>query len=216
MRPGLPAAALAAVTLLGLAVPGCAAGTPAGTGPRSAATRPTPVAESTSPGHPAANAGQRDPAGTSSTTPGRSVSGPATGTGLADPAGRAAVLTAYRRFWRVAQHLDAHPQPQWAALLGPVAAEPLLSRLLAALRDRLRAGYRQFGDVRPRPVVVQLAADHAAVLDCQDAAAAGEIDTATGLPANTGQPRTPVAAALTRGADGRWRVSDARYLDGTC
>jgi hypothetical protein len=189
-----PAIALAAAGLLGvaIAISACAAGTPARTGERSA------------------TAGRQ--AHPEPRTPAATTRGPLPASGD----DRAAVVAAYLRFWQVAQHVDAHPQSQWAYLLAPVVAEPLLSRLTAALRARIQAGYRQFGDVRPRPALVELAAGHASVVDCQDASASGEIDTSTGLPTNIGQPRTPVAATLSRGADGRWRVSDARYLDGGC
>jgi hypothetical protein len=132
------------------------------------------------------------------------------------PAARPAVDAAYRRFWDIAQTLDQHPEDQWRALLSQVAAEPVLTRILDGLQSRTRAGYRQFGVVVPRAVVVDLSGDRASVLDCQDASRSGEIDTATGLVATVGRPRTPVSASLVRGGDGRWRVSEARYLDGDC
>jgi hypothetical protein len=126
------------------------------------------------------------------------------------------ILAAYQRFWLVAQRLDQQPPAHWPDLLAPVAAEPLLSRLLAALAGRVRAGYRQYGEVRVRPRLVAVHPDRASVLDCQDAGGAGEIDTATGLPTEVGAQRTPVAATLVRGSDAGWRVSDARYLPGDC
>jgi hypothetical protein len=127
-----------------------------------------------------------------------------------------AVLAAYRRFWEIAQQLDRYPQDQWAARLSVVAADPLLTRVLTALRSRVQAGYRQFGTVATAATVVDLTSGHAAVLDCQDASRSGEIDTSTGQITETGQPRTPVAAALVRDPDKRWRVTEARYLDTSC
>jgi hypothetical protein len=128
----------------------------------------------------------------------------------------APILAAYGRFWSVAQRLDQHPVPRWRPLLAPVAADPLLGRVLAALAGRVRAGYREFGEVRVHPRLVAAGPRRASVLDCQDAGGAGEMDEATGLPTEVGNPRTPVAATLVRGADAAWRVADARYLPGGC
>ncbi len=97
-----------------------------------------------------------------------------------------------------------------------VAAEPLLTRLIDGLQARIRAGYRQYGDVTPHVQVIEVHGGRASVLDCQDASRAGEVDIATGLPTNLGRARTPVAATLIQGSEGRWRVSDARYLDEEC
>ena len=128
----------------------------------------------------------------------------------------APILAAYGRFWAVAQRLDRKPVARWRPLLAPVAADPLLSRVLAALAGRVQAGYRQFGEVRVHPRLVAAAPERASVLDCQDASRAGEMDLVTGLPAEVGAPRTPVAATLVRRADATWRVAEARYLPGGC
>jgi hypothetical protein len=101
-------------------------------------------------------------------------------------------------------------------LLAAVAAEPLLSRVLNGLDAQLTRGIRQYGLVKPRPRVVGLTARSASVVDCQDASGSGVLDVDTGLPRSRGADRTPVSAALVRGADGVWRVSEARYLDGPC
>jgi hypothetical protein len=131
-------------------------------------------------------------------------------------AARTAVETAYRRFWTIASAVDSQPPSHWRPALATVAAEPLLSRILDGLTGLHAAGRRQYGHVTPHPTTIELSATTATLLDCQDASTSGEADTDTGLPASTGRPRTPVAAVLTRGADGRWRVSDARYLPDTC
>jgi predicted secreted protein len=130
--------------------------------------------------------------------------------------GRLAVDAAYRRFWDVAQTLDQHPEGQWRTRLSQVAAEPALTSILDGLHSRTQAGYRQYGAVTPRPTILDLGPDRASILDCQDASRTGEIDTTTGLATNPGHARTPVTASLTRDADGRWHVADARYLDGDC
>ena len=126
------------------------------------------------------------------------------------------VLAAYRRFWTVAESLRSRPPATWRSALAEVAAEPLLSRVHSGLLAERESGVEEYGSVVPQPRVVALDGHRAAVVDCQDASGSGEIDAATGLPRSVGSARTPVSATLVRGRDGRWRVSDARYLDGGC
>ena len=147
--------------------------------------------------------------GTSSPTASTS---PATDTA----ADRDAAADAYQRFWVVAYSLDAHPVAEWSERLGSVATEPLLPRLLDALKAQRASGIREYGEVRPRPVTVEVRAGVATILDCQDASGAGEAYAETGMPKTVGRPRTPIAASLRLGADGRWRVSQAKELDSTC
>jgi hypothetical protein len=163
---------------------------------------------------PAARPGPVGPVGPVATVPGPVPA--ATGVVVGSEPDRAPILAAYGRFWAVAQRLDRNPVARWRPLLAPLAADPLLSRVLAALAGRVQAGYRQFGEVRVHPRLVAAAPERASVLDCQDASGAGEMDEATGLPTEVGAPRTPVAATLVRGADAAWRVADARYLPGGC
>jgi hypothetical protein len=125
-------------------------------------------------------------------------------------------LADYRRFWLVAQQLDRWPENEWPSRLSQVAADPLLTRVQDGLRSQVETGYRQFGNVITRPVLVDLTGNRASLLDCQDASRSGELNSSTGEVTDVGRPRTPVAATLLRGADGRWRVTDARYLTNDC
>jgi hypothetical protein len=157
-----------------------------------------------------------DPAGPAAIEP------PATSTTSASPAmepasgDRGAVEDAYRAFWVVAHTLDDHPVGEWPRRLGAVTTEPLYPSLLRALVRQHESGIREYGRVRPHPMTVEVRGSVATVVDCQDASGAGEADTDTGLPRTAGESRTPIAASLRRGADGRWRVSEARQLDTTC
>lgn len=131
-------------------------------------------------------------------------------------ADRDAAADAYRRFWVVAYTLDSHPVGEWSGRLGSVATDPLLPRLLEALKAQHVSGIREYGQVRPRPVTVEVDGGIVTILDCQDASGAGEAYAETGMPKTVGRPRTPIAASLRLGADGRWRVSQAKELDSTC
>ena len=151
-----------------------------------------------------------------STNPGSppTPSAAATITDLADD--RDAASDGYRRFWVVAYTLDAHPVTEWSSRLGTVATEPLLPKLLDALRAQRASGIREYGRVLPRLVTVEIQGDVATIFDCQDASGAGEAQTDTGLPKTVGNARTPIAASMRRGPDGEWRVSEAKELDRSC
>ena len=69
-------------------------------------------------------------------------------------ANRDAVADAYRRFWVVAYTLDSRPVTEWPTRLAAVATEPLLPKLLHALKAQHASGIREYGQVRPRPVTV--------------------------------------------------------------
>jgi hypothetical protein len=145
------------------------------------------------------------------TTPIASTS-PATDTS----ADRDAAADAYHRFWVVAYTLDSHPVAEWSIRLSAVAAEPLLPQLLDALKTQHASGVREYGQVQPHPVTVEVRGGVATIFDCQDASGAGEAYADSGLPKTVGQARTSIAASLRRGSDGRWRVSEAKQLDSAC
>jgi hypothetical protein len=165
---------------------------------------PTPPADTTSHSPPAT---LRPTGSTPPTRPARS--------GI-PPVEPAVIEVAYRRFWTVIATLDTLPPPQWRALLSTVATDPLLTRVYDGIEANYEAGIREYGVVHPRPTVVSAGGGRASVLDCQDASMSGEIDTDTGMPTTVGSARTPVAATLVHGPDGTWRLSEARYLDGSC
>lgn len=132
---------------------------------------------------------------------------------MADSAG---VERAYRKFWTVAQAVDRQPPARWRPILATVAGEPLLDDLLDNLASNRDHGTVQYGTVTPRATVAQLLADRASVVDCQDASGSGEVDRETGAIQRIGAARTSVTAVLQRGADGVWRVTEARYRPDPC
>jgi len=131
---------------------------------------------------------------------------------------RAAVEAAYREFWAVGQSFDRdYPPNRWREVLARVATDPVLSRALAGARLQREHGIVLYGRVILRPTVVSVSADgRARVSDCQDTSRTGQADARTGKRRTVGVPRAPVKAALARGADGRWRVSDLNYVGGGC
>jgi hypothetical protein len=139
------------------------------------------------------------------------------GTPSSTPAdGRAAVEAAYRRFWAVSWRLDSHPEAQWRQVLSTVAVDPELTRVLEGTRAQKRNGITRYGEVVPRPTVVAITGATARVKDCQGGDKSGQADARTGRRTTVGVARNPLDGFLTRGADGRWRVTDIRYPGGRC
>jgi len=163
---------------------------------------------STRPDTPPAPATQTSGTAPRTGPPGRSPSG---GNGE-----QAAVEAAYRRFWAVSWRLDAYPEPRWRQVLSTVAADPELTRVLEGTRAQKRTGVTRYGQVTPRPAVVAVTGATARVRDCQGADRSGQADARTGRRVTVGVARNPLNGLLTRGSDGRWRVSDIRYPGGRC
>ncbi len=130
----------------------------------------------------------------------------------------AAVEAAYREFWAVGQTFDRdYPPGRWRQVLARVATDPILSRALSGARLQREHGVVLYGEVILRLRVVSVLPGGAArVADCQDTSRTGQADAKTGKRRTVGVPRTPVSASLVRGADGRWRVSDVKYIGGGC
>lgn len=126
------------------------------------------------------------------------------------------ILAAYRHFWSLAPTVSRQPPESWRTTLSRVATEPLLSQLLDGITEQYRKGLADYGTVRPRPRVVRVSSDRASVVDCQDASQSGTLDTETGIVKNVGSSRTSLASVLVRGPDDRWRMSEARLLEGSC
>jgi hypothetical protein len=132
------------------------------------------------------------------------------------PADAVRILKVYSQFWDVVLEVSRRPSNSWRQVLEPVSTEPLLSQLLDGLADQRREGIVDYGTVRLRPQIVRSDGRDASIVDCQDASRSGTLDVDSGVAESVGAPRRPVAAVLELGRDGRWRLSEARLLEGTC
>lgn len=112
--------------------------------------------------------------------------------------------------------VSRQPPDSWRRSLTAVAAEPLLSELLDGLTEQHRKGLLDYGSITVNPRIVRAEGQRVSIVDCQDASRSGTLDPDTGIAKGVGSARTPVAAVLDRGADGRWRLTEARYLEGSC
>lgn len=135
---------------------------------------------------------------------------------LPDTVAATAVHSAYRRFWVVAKSVDKLPPSRWRPTLAAVAVEPLLSQLLSGYAAQATRGLAEYGTVVPHPRIASFRVDRASIVDCQDDRNAGVLDVDTGQPRTVGSARTLVSAVLIRDGDGRWLLSEARYLEGPC
>ncbi len=103
-------------------------------------------------------------------------------------------------------------------MLAPYVAEPYLGHLLAGMaRYRVR-NETAWGHVVPHITEVTVNGGGALVRDCQDDSHAGLADSRTGavLPHSAGSAQTNIVATLTRGSDGRWRMTALEQLDAPC
>ena len=126
------------------------------------------------------------------------------------------ITTDYRRFWSIASGLSRQPPESWRRTLATVAVEPLLSEMVDAATEQHRKGLLDFGTIRLHPRIVRSSTRRVSIVDCQDASGSGLLDAETGAVTSVGSARTPFAGVMDLSSDGRWRLSQARLLDGGC
>jgi hypothetical protein len=161
----------------------------------------------------------RDAASPAPPAGGRSPSAGASSTALGPvltPHQPALILAGYRRFWLVASAASRQPPTLWRRSLSAVSVEPLLSHLVDGLAEQHAKGLAEYGAVVLHPTIVHAEPQRASIVDCQDASKSGTLEVATGAVRTVGAARTPLTAVMERGSDGRWRLSEARLLDGSC
>ena len=129
----------------------------------------------------------------------------------------AQVEAVYRRYWTVGRYFDQqYRQADWRRVLSSVAADPLLSLVLAQAATQKRSGIKLYGQVVVHPTVVKQSGEQMLVKDCQDASHAGQADASTGKPRTVGVARNPVTATVRRGSDGHWRLTALTFPGGAC
>jgi hypothetical protein len=141
-------------------------------------------------------------------------------TAVPSPAPAAQVITAYTAYFPALVAAEPQPPARAAAMLTPHAAQPYLGHVLAQIAGFRARGEVAWGYLVPHITSVQITGNgsEAIVRDCQDAASAWLVSSATGkvIPGTTGSYRTALIAALARGADGRWRLALLAHLAGSC
>lgn len=126
------------------------------------------------------------------------------------------ILADYRRFWSVVTTVSRQPPSTWLRILATVTVEPLLSKTVDLVRQQHREGLIDYGVIDLNPRIVE-ATDHTvSIVDCQDASKSGTLDIETSMPRTVGSASMSFAGVMVIGEDGRWRLSVARFLPGTC
>ncbi|MBA0127267.1 hypothetical protein H0B56_17085 [Haloechinothrix sp. YIM 98757] len=130
---------------------------------------------------------------------------------------RAAVIEAYDRFWARTHEVPHEPESEWEESMAQVAVDPQLSTTLQGMRFQHEDGVTSYGHVRSRVSEVEIDADEAVVVDCQDASESGQADLDTGERKTVGVERNPIRARMERDTgDGRWKVAEITYPGGEC
>src|ERR1017187_651909 len=132
--------------------------------------------------------------------------------------GQAAVIAAYTAYFPASKAAEAAPAAQAAGILAPYAAQPYLGHVLAQMATYRTQHEVLSGTLVPHVTQVHVSGPQATVHDCQDASQAGLADSVTGkvIPGTTGSARTYLIAALSRGTDGRWRLTSLSHVAVSC
>jgi hypothetical protein len=119
-----------------------------------------------------------------------------------------AVRQSYSRYWAVlpdAEHADSETRRR--QLLADYSTDPQLTTALQGIDDLHGKDLTSSGYVVVHIEKVQLGIDTATVWDCQDATKALIQKRSTRKIISRGVPNDHVQATLSRGSDGRWRIS---------
>jgi hypothetical protein len=123
----------------------------------------------------------------------------------------------YLQFWEVAlpTAFNALTDVQRREALAPVTTDPELSLLLHNLATLTKSPERSYGHNAPIRQKAQLNTGSALVTGCLDSTGTGKASRKTGKLLTRGVPQNPVRVSLTKGADGRWRVSAVVFTGGS-
>jgi hypothetical protein len=119
-----------------------------------------------------------------------------------------AVRQSYTRYWAVlpdAEHADSETRRR--QLLAGYSTDPQLTTALQGIDDLHGKDLTSSGYVVVHIEKVQLGIETATVWDCQDATKALIQKRSTGKLISRGVPNDHIQATLSRGSDGRWRIS---------
>jgi hypothetical protein len=119
-----------------------------------------------------------------------------------------AVKQTYSQYWVVLPQAEQAATPdRRRQLLADYATQPLLGQVLSNI-DKLHSKHlTSSGYVVVHVERVQVSGSKATVWDCQDSTRALLKNTSTGQVTSRGTPNDHLQATLTRGSDGRWRIS---------
>lgn len=127
-----------------------------------------------------------------------------------------AIMAVYREVYRAGPLAERAQPEERRAILKPVATQPLLGTMLKGIAALRAQGRVTWGQPDFHIFEVDIRDDGALLRDCQDARKAGQADDRTGKRLTHGMPHTYMVAALTKEADGVWRVAKMTQLTEPC
>jgi hypothetical protein len=149
-----------------------------------------------------------------SSPPRAPASSPASSAGSAADA----VAASYTAYFPVSKAAEAAGPSRARTMLAPYAAEPYLGHVLSQMAA-YRARYEvPWGYVVPHLTQIDVRGALAQVHDCQNASHAALADSRTGrvISGTRGSARTSLIATLSRGHDGRWRLTSLAHVAVPC
>ncbi len=127
-----------------------------------------------------------------------------------------AILSQYRKSYRVMKRAERVPPEQRRALLKQYLTDPQLSSVLNGIRKIREQGRLTYGLERVHPYNLKTHGDTATLHDCQDTRFVGQKDAETGEKLTKGIKYAHLIVNFVRGADGVWRVKRIRQVKQPC
>ncbi|GLY86025.1 hypothetical protein [Actinoallomurus iriomotensis] len=128
------------------------------------------------------------------------------------------VVAAYQALFAAADKAIVSPPEQARAILQAYVAGDYLDWEIRQVMNHQAEHQEPWGKVVVHITKVDLKANTAKIHDCQDASRAGLADSRTHvlIPKTRGTANRNLIANMTRGSDGRWRVTGLRQYDSPC
>jgi hypothetical protein len=128
------------------------------------------------------------------------------------------VKLAYAAFWEASNRALTAPREQVRRVLRDYSTGSYLDFQVRHIVLEQTEHKGPWGKVVLHIKDVKVTGTEATVRDCQDASNAGLADTRTNklIPGTRGPKLRNLAAQLTQGSDGRWRVSDLKQFGNGC
>jgi hypothetical protein len=129
-----------------------------------------------------------------------------------------AVIAAYQALFPAADKAIMSPPEQARAILQTYVAGDYLDWEIRQVMNHQAEHQEPWGKVVVHVTKVDMKTNTAKVHDCQDASNAGLADSRTHIliPNTRGTANRNLIADMTRGSDGRWRVTGLRQYDTPC
>ncbi|GGU89744.1 hypothetical protein GCM10010182_00180 [Actinomadura cremea] len=118
-----------------------------------------------------------------------------------------AIKHSYAEFIAILDRADSLPANTRRRELAAYMTDPQLSRVLNRVKEMRKEGITAYGSTTGYVKSVHVDRNEAVLLGCQDGSRSGIMHSGTQKKINRGVPKEGVKAYLSKGPDGRWRIS---------